>query len=227
MARELARRPAVVVAENPTRGPRRSGRGGDPPASPGQRRAGCGGAAVLQRPRRGAGAVAPSRRARARYSARSTTRVITDGDRRTDAGGHPVAGRCSSRASASPRRAIALGIAVLAIGLQLAGFDAPGRARRALDRRLRLLVRVHLGDAGPGDPAHHHRPGNRARLPRRRVQHRRRRTVLRRRDRGDLDRTARRVAPVGDRHPGRAARGRASRARCGWRFRSGCRCGSG
>ena len=42
----------------------------------------------------------------------------------------------------------------------------------------------------------------------RRLQHRRRGAVLRRRDRGDLGRAARRVAPVGHRGPGRAARRR-------------------
>ncbi len=75
VARELARKPAVVVAENPIRGLDVLAAEEIHAASPGQRRAGCGGAAVLQRPRRGACAVAPSRRARSRYSARSTTRV--------------------------------------------------------------------------------------------------------------------------------------------------------
>ena len=72
------------------------------------------------------------------------------------------------------------------------GLRCGDRARGALAGRGGLLVRLHLGHAGPGRAAHHHRPRHRARLPGRRAQHRRRRAVLRRRDRGDLGRAARR-----------------------------------
>ena len=114
-----------------------------------------------------------------------------------------------------------LGLLVLAAGLRARGLRLRRRARRALARRVRLLVCPHLRHAGPRRAAHHHRPRASRSPSAAAPQHRRRRTVLRRRHRGDLGRAARRralpaalaVAAV------LSARG-ARRRRSGWRCRS-------
>ena len=65
VARELARAPRVIVAENPTRGLDIRATGRDSRAAPRGSRGRCRGAGLLERPRRGAGARAPRARRRA------------------------------------------------------------------------------------------------------------------------------------------------------------------
>ena len=105
--------------------------------------------------------------------------------------------------------------ALMALGLGARRLRRRRRARGALARRVRLVVRAHLGDAGPRGSAHHHRPRHCARVPRGRLQYRRGRTVLRRRHRGHVGRPARRRAGrrwsrsrrCGSRRPARAPPG--------------------
>ena len=107
----------------------------------------------------------------------------------------------------------------------LAGIRDPGRgasarrvrrrcrARRAMERRLRLVVRLHLGDAGALGAAHRDRSRYRALVPGRRVQHRRRGPVLCGSDRGDVGGTSPRRPAAGRCDPVDAGRCRPRRRR--------------
>ena len=203
------RRPRVIVAENPTRGLdiRATARSTPGSARP---RGGRGGALLLERPGRGAGARRPVVVVSRGVLIRAAAGGVRRADRRDDAG-RTEAARARHGLGRREQVRCSPALAVLALGWSWRATTRRPRSARS-GGRLRLLVCLHLGNAGARGAAHHHRAWHLAGISRRRAQHRRRRSVLRRRYRRDLGRTARAGRILAPRDRGGALRRGARRS---------------